>query len=263
MHDCPPPEHEPSRVLHPVDIVPILRVSLSTLAKEIRDFNQGKRFDGDARHAESRNMEAFHLERAVDAARSLLRGWNGSDLAGFGVFPRCWRGYERARILLLTSEPFGGGTSNFTTGDDEHQVTEVIEELPVIALATDDNLRELTEILEELCSWPGMAAESRDTAPPASEPSGTVPAAAIDYKAIASDLRKASKPTQAALVEFMADREEATVEDVAKHVHKDDEASEGTIRANARRTNDWLASRGVPLSFRVAGGRVFREISPV
>jgi len=87
-------------------------------------------------------------------------------------------------------------------------------------------------------------------------------AAWLDFAALAGELRKARKPTQANLVEYMADKKEATVEDVAEHVHADSETDENAVRANANRTNDSLAELGAPLPFRVASGRVFREISP-
>jgi hypothetical protein len=62
------------------------------------------------------------------------------------------------------------------------------------------------------------------------------------------------------LVEYMADKKEAKVEDVAQNVHENEETSEKTIRANAQRTIDWLAERGERLIFNVACGRVFRDI---
>jgi hypothetical protein len=83
----------------------------------------------------------------------------------------------------------------------------------------------------------------------------------IDFAHIASELRKEKKHTRARLVEFMAGRDEATVEEVAEYVHGDETTSEGAIRANVRRTSDQMAEMGVPLSFKVAGGRVFREVS--
>ena len=87
--------------------------------------------------------------------------------------------------------------------------------------------------------------------------------ATVDFAALAAELRKARKPKpqQAMLIEFMADKEEATVEDVARVVHGHDETSTETIRMNVRRTNESLATIGSSLSFRVASSRVFREIS--
>jgi hypothetical protein len=85
---------------------------------------------------------------------------------------------------------------------------------------------------------------------------------AIDFAGLAGMLRKGKKPTQARLVEFMAYKPKATVQDVAEHVHGDSAAGDRTVSANARRVSDWLAEQGVPLSFRVASGYVFREIAP-
>jgi hypothetical protein len=85
---------------------------------------------------------------------------------------------------------------------------------------------------------------------------------AIDFKAVVSRLRKMGKGKRATLVEYMADKEEAAVEDVAVAVHDHKETSEKTIRQNADRTNDDLVEMGIPLSFRVVAARVFRDIPP-
>jgi len=85
---------------------------------------------------------------------------------------------------------------------------------------------------------------------------------AVDFAALAAELRKANKPTPASLIEFMADKEEATVEDVAQAVHGDDKTSGQTVWANMKRTNDYLDKQRSPLSFRMAASRIFREISP-
>ncbi len=72
------------------------------------------------------------------------------------------------------------------------------------------------------------------------------PAELPDFAALAAKLRKARKSTQANLVEYMADKREATVEDVAEHVHANAETNEKTRAANANRTNDSLAELGAP-----------------
>jgi hypothetical protein len=82
-----------------------------------------------------------------------------------------------------------------------------------------------------------------------------------DFDALATALRKARKPTQAALVNYMADKRDALAEEIAAHVHGDEETSEDTMRMNARRTNDSLIALGSSLLFRFAAGRMFREIS--
>ncbi len=97
---------------------------------------------------------------------------------------------------------------------------------------------------------------------PSTPPEKTPPVTAeIDYQAIVTDLRKANKPTQSCLVEYMADKREATAEEVAVVVHGHSETSRNTIWANLQQTNKSLAKLGSPLSFRMASGRVFREIS--
>jgi hypothetical protein len=84
----------------------------------------------------------------------------------------------------------------------------------------------------------------------------------IDFAWLAAELRKVRKAQQARLVEFMADKEMATVEDVAEAVHDFGGTDEGTIWANVNRTNKSLAALGSALSFRMGASRVFREISP-
>jgi len=86
-------------------------------------------------------------------------------------------------------------------------------------------------------------------------------APAVDFASLASALRKDRKGTQAALVECFTDRTEATVDEIAREVHGDDDASDKAIRGNVARTNDSLVELGSPLVFRVASGRVYREIS--
>src|SRR4051794_6451715 len=102
---------------------------------------------------------------------------------------------------------------------------------------------------------PGVALEVPKITADAAIPSS------INLQELADELRKAKKSTQAALVEFMADKSKATVEDVAANVHGNPEADEKAVRANAKRTNDSLAELESPLSFRVAASHVFREIA--
>lgn len=84
----------------------------------------------------------------------------------------------------------------------------------------------------------------------------------IDYAAVVSTLRKAGKRVQAALVEYMVDKKEATAEDIAEHVHKDSNTTEKAMRANANKTTASLEDMGIPVRFRLASGRMFRDISP-
>jgi hypothetical protein len=75
-------------------------------------------------------------------------------------------------------------------------------------------------------------------------------------------LRRKGAATQAALVEFMKNRESATFADIARHVHGDDETSDEAIRKNVSRTNDSLIELGIPLRLSVASGYVFKEEQP-
>jgi hypothetical protein len=101
------------------------------------------------------------------------------------------------------------------------------------------------------------AARPRSTTAEAAAPT----ADGIDYGRIVTKLRKARKPMQAALVEYMATRDEALFEDVAGPVHGDADASDGAIEANVRRTKDTLAAMDERLAFKAVSGRIFRETS--
>jgi hypothetical protein len=101
----------------------------------------------------------------------------------------------------------------------------------------------------------GTIDRAKDQAPPPPLPT-------IDYKALVADLRKAGKGNQAKLVEYMADKTEADAEDVARHVHDDEKASDQAMWNNADRTTKSLALMGSRLSFRFASGKMYREISP-
>ncbi|MGO9601657.1 MAG: hypothetical protein ACLP7Q_27090 [Isosphaeraceae bacterium] len=94
-----------------------------------------------------------------------------------------------------------------------------------------------------------------DQVPPSPRPS-------IDFQALAIALRKERKSNQAMLVEYMADKEEATAEEIAEHVHGDSETTDKAMWNNADRTTDSLALLDSRLSFRFVSGRMYREISP-
>ncbi len=81
-------------------------------------------------------------------------------------------------------------------------------------------------------------------------------------KSLIGELRKKRARTQAALLEFMRDRESALFEDVAHTVHGDDQASDDAIRANVKRLNEALESRKLPIKLRVGSGFIFKEEHP-
>jgi hypothetical protein len=105
----------------------------------------------------------------------------------------------------------------------------------------------------------GQAAPPLATAPSKEKLPGT---AQIDYQALADKLRKKKQPLRAELVEFMADKESADVDDIAENVHKDPDTSEDAIRHNANRTSESLRELGSLLFFRLSGGKIHREIRP-
>lgn len=79
------------------------------------------------------------------------------------------------------------------------------------------------------------------------------------YDALIDDLRRGKATVQARLLEFMSGRDHADVSDVAEHVHGDRDTSDGAMRSNLNRVNRALESRGVPIRFKLASGRVYVE----
>lgn len=86
------------------------------------------------------------------------------------------------------------------------------------------------------------------------------PSVGVDISVVVSQLRRAGRPMQAALVEYMADKPEATADEIAENVHGNAETKEDTIRKNMDRTNGSLESMKQRLRFRFASSRLYREI---
>src|SRR5262249_36845216 len=72
---------------------------------------------------------------------------------------------------------------------------------------------------------------------------------------------KKGKPLSADLVEFMADLESASIEDVAEEVHDFRGTNFRRVTQNSRRTNPILEELGVPFRFKVSAGRL-HKVSP-
>jgi hypothetical protein len=77
-------------------------------------------------------------------------------------------------------------------------------------------------------------------------------------EALALELRRVCKPTEAALVEFMTNRKNATTLEVGQSVHDDETASDKTIRSNCNRTNEDAERLGSPYRYRLSAGVVFK-----
>jgi hypothetical protein len=123
----------------------------------------------------------------------------------------------------------------------------------VSARAAEDDAMALARMGLNLSNPPAAVDASEDK---------TSEAPAIDYDAVANKLAAQRKSTQAALVQFMKDKGAAPFDDVAYIVHGDSNASEKAVAKNAERTSDSLAVLGCPVSFRLAGGLMHKEISP-
>jgi hypothetical protein len=76
------------------------------------------------------------------------------------------------------------------------------------------------------------------------------------------ELRRQRKPTRAALVEYMWDRDSATYEEIATHVHGDVQTSGDAIWKNVQRTNEDLAEMAFPIRYRCASSMVHKETPP-
>jgi hypothetical protein len=116
--------------------------------------------------------------------------------------------------------------------------------------------------IEPAASGPAGSPREERQADAADASGSKSPPPPIDFEDLATKLRMQGKGTQAALVEYMADKRKAKGDDVALHVHGDSETSDQAMWNNAKRTSDSLSALGSPLSFRFASGWMFREISP-
>jgi len=96
-----------------------------------------------------------------------------------------------------------------------------------------------------------MSDDSRVPAPPV-----------IDYDAAVNKLAARRRWTQAALTRFMKDKDAASFDDVASHVHGDNDKTKRPVPKKAERTSESLAELGCPVSFRLAGGMMRKEIIP-
>ena len=134
------------------------------------------------------------------------------------------------------------------------------------------SLIQLSEVDAEAALWQiAHALRERETeAPDASgteAPDGKAsdpPAPSLSHRlnTLVRELRKNRARTQAALLEFMRDRDSASSEDIAEKVHGNDQTSEEAIRANVKRLNETLESESIPIRFRVGSGFVFKEEKP-
>jgi hypothetical protein len=169
-----PPEREHS-ALSPAELVLPIREALKTLEGVMRDYLRGSRFDCDPRYADVRAIEGFYLEQAVKAARDRL--WEGGGRSsGLGRYPRCLLGLKRSWALLLTWEPFGGGPIGDEADPDFVGPPDILANLRVLSLATGENLHELTEILDDLTTWPespNLIAPRRQPEPQAHSPASS------------------------------------------------------------------------------------------
>lgn len=107
---------------------------------------------------------------------------------------------------------------------------------------------------------------------PATAPSGPPPETSPPTPPIGPELvevirrgvgkRSKGSGQRAALVKYMLERESASYQDIAHHVHGDAGATEDAIESNVRNTNKDLVEYGSRLKLRLRGGHVVREISP-
>lgn len=105
--------------------------------------------------------------------------------------------------------------------------------------------------------WYGIADQAGPDLGP-SAPADQAPST-DDLDDLAASLRRRRSAVQAAFLEFMSERSEALFADIAAAVHGDRDASDGAIRQNVYRVNESLQEAKLPLRFKVASGRVFKE----
>lgn len=82
-----------------------------------------------------------------------------------------------------------------------------------------------------------------------------------DEAALARALRRATKPKQARLVEFMIGKTAAEFETLAEAVHGHTQISDDAIEKNARTTSDSAAALGSRVRYEPRSGWVYKEIA--
>jgi hypothetical protein len=82
-----------------------------------------------------------------------------------------------------------------------------------------------------------------------------------DEATLAKALRKAKKPKQARLVEFMIGKDAAEFETLAEAVHGNAETSDDAVEKNARTTSDSAATLGYRVRYEPRSGWVYKEIA--
>ena len=78
-------------------------------------------------------------------------------------------------------------------------------------------------------------------------------------EAAAATLRKEGRARPAMLIEFMADREAASYDELKEHVHGDRNGPDNSVVSNARRTSQLLERFGSPLRYHASCGVVAKE----
>jgi len=137
----------------------------------------------------------------------------------------------------------------------------VAEEFPPGADQSPPEARERGAVSPAVASPP----PAPNVSPPVDPPSGPGVESVSDRMAgLAAELRRKRPPAvaRASLLTLLQDRDFATVEEVAWHVHGDAETSDEAIRANVKRTNLDLEEASIPLKIRVGAGVVFKDKPP-
>jgi hypothetical protein len=176
------------------------------------------------------------------------RGMPTESKARQVVLTFVWDQYQERTAKPPQTAPAEALAADKTPGGRENGPPEAPAELPDLVT------------LDQAAAGPAATFEGENR-PPVPDASGSKASPPIDFEALVNALLEREKPTQAALVRFMADRETATAEEIGDNVHGNPEASDKAIGKNARETTDSLAGIGSRLSFRFVSGTMFRKIA--
>jgi hypothetical protein len=123
----------------------------------------------------------------------------------------------------------------------------------------------LPAALVAVLNGPDTGMTERST-PPEAPPANPGPAASRTEPPAAADpvgeLRKADRPIQAALVEYLLPRKRATFDAIKRDVHGDKEVSDNAVRKRVSETNKNLVTIGSKLKLSTASGYVFLNDPP-
>jgi hypothetical protein len=197
----------------------------------------------------ARDLEAAGRQMPNYRASTILTRWN----------PFC--DGLRAHVLRVVEDYHRGVHSGPRAYSLNRDIAEAYRlacfALDEIAMSADGVIpASMLEHIHSLLDKAEVAARTPTPDPPPKQPAFSAPADPVSK----SRRRKGGLPT--ALIDYMKDRESATYDEIAFHLHGDKQASESAIRKNVERANKELGATASPIRYRCGSSTVYKETSP-